>query len=189
MDPIMDIINNSEEPEWLERNVVGDLRLWQIMFLCLASVASLIVIVCCCFRFRIPRTKQQIEADYQRRKITNKFRAKLETIQDAKMDAMSLKDDSQLALFLCITALDILHEQTVINMEGENQQGSQPSSIMSPQQSSLDASFQPEGGQKPEPQASGLSFVKFASKVATISKLGQPKSPTSPTPSGNKMEF
>lgn len=37
----MDIINNSEEPEWLERNVVGDLRLWQIMFLCLASVASL----------------------------------------------------------------------------------------------------------------------------------------------------
>ncbi|XP_035443673.1 uncharacterized protein LOC118271661 [Spodoptera frugiperda] len=178
MDPIMDIINNSEEPEWLERNVVGDLRLWQIMFLCLASVASLIVIVCCCFRFRIPRTKQQIEADYQRRKITNKFRAKLETIQDAKMDAMSLKD-----------ALDILHEQTAINMEGENQQGSQPSSIMSPQQSSLDASFQPEGGQKPEPQASGLSFVKFASKVATISKLGQPKSPTSPTPSGNKMEF
>ncbi|XP_022822829.1 uncharacterized protein LOC111353863 [Spodoptera litura] len=178
MDPIMDIINNSEEPEWLERNVVGDLRLWQIMFLCLASVASLIVIVCCCFRYRIPRTKQQIEADYQRRKITNKFRAKLETIQDAKMDAMSLKD-----------ALDILHEQTAINMEGENQQGSQPSSIMSPQQSSLDASFQPEGGQKPEPQASGLSFVKFASKVATISKLGQPKSPTSPTPSGNKMEF
>ncbi|CAH0694729.1 unnamed protein product [Spodoptera exigua] len=178
MDPIMDIINNSEEPEWLERNVVGDLRLWQIMFLCLASVASLIVIVCCCFRFRIPRTKQQIEADYQRRKISNKFRAKLETIEDAKMDAMSLKD-----------ALDILHEQTTVNMEGENQQGSQPSSIMSPQQSSLDASFQPEGGQKPEPQASGLSFVKFASKVATISKLGQPKSPTSPTPSGNKMEF
>lgn len=54
---------------------------------------------------------------------------------------------------------------------------------------SLDASFQPEGGQKPEPQASGLSFVKFASKVATLSKLGQPKSPTSPTPSGNKMDF
>lgn len=56
---------------------------------------------------------------------------------------------------------------------------------------SLDASFQPEGagGQKPEPQVSGLSFVKFASKVATLSKLGAPKSPTSPTPSGNKMDF
>lgn len=56
---------------------------------------------------------------------------------------------------------------------------------------SLDASFQPESAQKPEQQASGLSFVKFASKVATLSKLGQPKSPTSPTPSGNdnKMNF
>lgn len=51
-----------------------------------------VVMVCCCFRFRIPRTKQQIEADYQRRKITSKFRQQLETIQDAKMDAMSLKD-------------------------------------------------------------------------------------------------
>ncbi|XP_047031747.1 uncharacterized protein LOC124638737 [Helicoverpa zea] len=178
MDPFMDIINKSEEPEWLENKIAGNLRIWQVIFLCMASLTTLIVIVCCCFRFRIPRTKQQIEADYQRRKITTKFRAKLETIQDAKMDAMSLKD-----------ALDLLHEQTNINMEGENQPGSQPSSIMSPQQSSLDASFQPDAGQKPDAQASGLSFVKFASKVATLSKLGQPKSPTSPTPSGNKMDF
>uniref|UniRef100_A0A1E1WQZ2 Transmembrane inner ear expressed protein n=1 Tax=Pectinophora gossypiella TaxID=13191 RepID=A0A1E1WQZ2_PECGO len=92
MDFIMDVTKDSEEPEWLEKNVVGDLRLWQIMFLCLAGVTSLIVMVCCCFRFRIPRTKQQIEADYQRRKITSKFRQQLETIQDSKMDAMSLKD-------------------------------------------------------------------------------------------------
>lgn len=51
-----------------------------------------VVMVCCCFRFRIPRTKQQIEADYQRRKITTKFREKLKTIQDSKMDTMSLRD-------------------------------------------------------------------------------------------------
>lgn len=55
---------------------------------------------------------------------------------------------------------------------------------------SLDAPFQSEGGQKPEPQVSGLNFVKFANKVANLSKLGQPKSPTSPTPStGEKMNF
>ncbi|CAB3234266.1 unnamed protein product [Arctia plantaginis] len=179
MDLFMDVTKNSEEPQWLESKVIGNLRVWQIMFLCFASITTIIVMVCCCFRFRIPRTKQQIEADYQRRKITNKFRAELETIQDAKMDAMSLKD-----------ALDLLHEKKSHEMEEENQPGSQPSSIVSPQQSSLDASFQPESGQKPEPQASGLSFVKFASKVATVSKLGQPKSPTSPTPSSlNKMEF
>nr|XP_034834561.1 transmembrane inner ear expressed protein [Maniola hyperantus] len=177
MDPIMDVIKNSEEPEWLERTIVGELRVWQIMFLCLAGVTSLIVVVCCCFRFRIPRTKQQIEADYKRRKITSKFRQQLETIQDSKMDAISLKD-----------ALELLHEKSQ-SMEGENQQGSQHSSMVSPQQSSLEASFQPDGGQKPEPQASGLNFVKFATKVANLSKLGQPKSPTSPTTSDNKMDF
>ncbi|CAB3230726.1 unnamed protein product [Arctia plantaginis] len=199
MDLFMDVTKNSEEPQWLESKVIGNLRVWQIMFLCFASITTIIVMVCCCFRFRIPRTKQQIEADYQRRKITNKFRAELETIQDAKMDAMSLKDVfSKYVKVYCryllrcrqTSSLDLLHGKKSHEMEEENQPGSQPSSIVSPQQSSLDASFQPESGQKPEPQASGLSFVKFASKVATVSKLGQPKSPTSPTPSSlNKMEF
>ncbi|KAJ0174516.1 hypothetical protein K1T71_009624 [Dendrolimus kikuchii] len=172
----MEVFKSSEEPEWLEREVIGPLRTWHIMFLCLGGITTLIVMVCCCFRFRIPRTKQQIEADYQRRKITTKFREKLQTIQDSKMDTMSLTG-----------ALELLHETN--NQMEENQQESQPSSIMSPQQSSLDPSFQPEGGQKPEPQVSGLNFVKFATKVANLSKLGQPKSPTSPTPSGNKMDF
>ncbi|KAI8439633.1 hypothetical protein MSG28_013351 [Choristoneura fumiferana] len=175
MDSAMDVIKNLEEPEWLERKIHGDLRLWQIVFICIAVVTALIVMVCCCFRFRIPRTKQQIEADYQRRKITNKFRHQLEGIQDAKMDTMSLGD-----------ALELLHEKTK-SMEENN--GSQQSSIMSPQQSSLEAPFQ-ETGQKPEPQVSGMSFVKFATKVSHLSKLG-PKSPTepSPTPSNNKMDF
>ncbi|XP_041982370.1 transmembrane inner ear expressed protein [Aricia agestis] len=172
MDPIMDVIKNSEEPEWLERLVIGKLRLWQIMFLCLAGLTTLIVMVCCCFRFRIPRTKQQIEADYKRRQITSKFRQQLETIQDAKMDTISLKD-----------ALELLHVK-INSMEAENQ-GSQQSS-MSPQASSLETSIQNEV-QKPEPQVSGGSFVKFATKVAHISKLG-PKSPTSPA-SDTKMNF
>ncbi|CAH0755926.1 unnamed protein product [Diatraea saccharalis] len=124
MDPIMDVIKNSEEPEWLERIVVGELRLWQIMFLCLAGITSIIIMVCCCFRFRIPRTKQQIEADYQRRKITSKFRQQLETIQDSRMDAMSLKDGNEKS------------KTNYNSMEGDNQQAeSQQSSIMSPQQS------------------------------------------------------
>ncbi|CAH2044022.1 unnamed protein product, partial [Iphiclides podalirius] len=176
LDPLMDAIKNSAEPGWLEKAVSGGLRVWQIMFLCLAGITSVVVMLCCCFRFRIPRTKQQIEADYQRRKITIKFRQQLETIQDSKMDAMSLKD-----------ALELLHEKSH-SME-DNQQGSQPSSIMSPQQSSLDASFQPENGQQPEAQTSGLNFVKFATKVAHLSKLSQPKSPTSPPPTGNKIDF
>lgn len=41
MDPIMDVIKNSEEPEWLEKQVVGGLRVWQIVFLCLAGVTTI----------------------------------------------------------------------------------------------------------------------------------------------------
>ncbi|XP_028029362.1 uncharacterized protein LOC114242419 [Bombyx mandarina] len=175
MDPFMDVIKNSEEPEWLENNIVGGLRVWQLIFLCLAGVTGITVIVCCCFRFRIPRTKQQIEADYQRRKITSKFRQQLETIQDSKMDAMSLHD-----------ALELLHEKT--NKQMDYQPGSQPSSI-SPEQSSLDATVQPDG-QKAEPQSSGPNFVKFATKVANVSKLGQPKpTPTLPEETKDKMDF
>lgn len=54
---------------------------------------------------------------------------------------------------------------------------------------SLEAHYQPEASQKPEAQAAGLNFVKFATKVANLSKLSQTKSPTSPTTSDNKMEF
>lgn len=31
----------SEEPEWLERNVFGEMRFWQVMFLCFAGVTAL----------------------------------------------------------------------------------------------------------------------------------------------------
>lgn len=46
--------------------------------------------LCCCFRFRIPRTKQDIEADYQRRIISKKFREKLEKIKNTEMENMDL---------------------------------------------------------------------------------------------------
>lgn len=47
--------------------------------------------VCCCIRFRIPRTKQEIEADYQRKQIAKKFREKLQQIKNSDMDEMDLQ--------------------------------------------------------------------------------------------------
>lgn len=41
MDPLMDVLKNYEEPEWLERKIVGEIRLWQIMFLCMACMTTL----------------------------------------------------------------------------------------------------------------------------------------------------
>lgn len=50
----------------------------------------LVIVLCCCFRFRIPRTKQDIEADYQRRRIARKFRERLACIHNSDMDDMDL---------------------------------------------------------------------------------------------------
>lgn len=48
------------------------------------------MLCCCCRRFRIPRTKQEIEANYQRRVITKKFREKLEKIKNTDLENMDL---------------------------------------------------------------------------------------------------
>ncbi|VVC87261.1 unnamed protein product [Leptidea sinapis] len=123
MDPLMGAIENAEEPEWLEKLVFGEVRVWQIMFLCLAGITTL--------------------------------------------------------------TLDLLHKQ---NHSMEENQGFQPSS-MSPQQSSLETSIQQNVKiTEPDPPG-GLSFVKFATKVANLSKISPPKSPTSPTATGSKMDF
>ena len=54
--------------------------------------------LCCCFRFRIPRTKQDIEADYQRKRIAKKFREKLACIQNSEMDEMDLRKGEKILL-------------------------------------------------------------------------------------------
>lgn len=46
--------------------------------------------MCCCVRFRIPRTKQEIEADFVRRKIVTKFCKQLRQLSDTEMDNMDL---------------------------------------------------------------------------------------------------
>lgn len=59
------------------------------MYVDLFSIS--VIMLCCCFRFRIPRTKQDIEADYQRRVIAKKFRERLACIKNSEMDDMNLQ--------------------------------------------------------------------------------------------------
>ncbi|XP_037052265.1 transmembrane inner ear expressed protein [Bradysia coprophila] len=81
-----------EEPEWLEKDTgLWDLKVWHLIFICFSGVASVTIMLCCCIRFRIPRTKQEIEADFQRRKIAKKFREHLACIKNSEMDDMDLQ--------------------------------------------------------------------------------------------------
>ncbi|KAG8296337.1 hypothetical protein J6590_058934 [Homalodisca vitripennis] len=78
----------------LERKFYMDFRLWHILLMGFASVMAVVICVCCCVRFRIPRTKQEIEADYMRKKITRKFKKQLQCIQNTEMDEMDLKRET-----------------------------------------------------------------------------------------------
>ncbi|XP_031622783.1 transmembrane inner ear expressed protein isoform X3 [Contarinia nasturtii] len=73
--------------------MVGEIVLFWIARLAFRILwfQHLFVMLCCCFRFRIPRTKQDIEADYQRRVIAKNFRERLWNIKNSEMDNMNLQ--------------------------------------------------------------------------------------------------
>lgn len=62
-----------------------------------------VVMLCCCIRFRIPRTKQEIEADYVRKKLTKKFQKQLKAINNSEMDDMDLKRGTRFDSLITIT--------------------------------------------------------------------------------------
>ncbi|XP_050535751.1 uncharacterized protein LOC126902478 isoform X2 [Daktulosphaira vitifoliae] len=80
----------SVDDEWLEFQLYNGYRVWHIIFFILTVFFSLMVLLCCCVRFRIPRTKQEIEADFMRRKIATKFCKQLRLLNDTEMDDMDL---------------------------------------------------------------------------------------------------
>nr|XP_017107336.1 transmembrane inner ear expressed protein isoform X2 [Drosophila bipectinata] len=91
MDDDTDIFNIDPKEVWLEKEAIAGFRVWHIIATVLGILMGITVMVCCCMRFRIPRTKQEIEADYQRKQITKKFREKLQQIKNSEMDDMDLQ--------------------------------------------------------------------------------------------------
>jgi len=79
------------EQQWLENEAFPGFRIWQLAGIVLSVLLSIVIGLCCCIRFRVPRTKQQIEADYIRKKITRSFRNELSKISNTEMDEMDLQ--------------------------------------------------------------------------------------------------
>lgn len=137
------------EPEWLEKESYGGLRVWHLGFfgfsgfVCVglwhfsilhhnntfsstsmtfhfvltkisqtnskivlnywfSHLLFIVVMLCCCFRFRIPRTKQEIEADYQRRCIARNFRERLANIKNCEMDNMNLQKGERFTILFTV---------------------------------------------------------------------------------------
>ena len=81
----------SGDQEFFEAEVLPGFRVWQLAGIIISILITITVGLCCCIRFRIPRTKQEIEADWIRKKITKNFRTELSKISDKEMDKMDLK--------------------------------------------------------------------------------------------------
>lgn len=77
--------------QWLENEALPGFRIWQLAGIVLSILLSIVIGLCCCIRFRVPRTKQEIEADYIRKRITESFRNELSKISNTEMDEMDLQ--------------------------------------------------------------------------------------------------
>lgn len=103
--------DEKNEP-WIEKAGIEGygFRIWHYIFFCFSAFTILgklyflpffqmkqllsyflVILICCCIKIRIPRTKQQIEADYRRKKLAEKFGQRLKLIQNQEMDALDLQ--------------------------------------------------------------------------------------------------
>ncbi|CAG5116744.1 unnamed protein product, partial [Candidula unifasciata] len=57
----------------IETEVLGPLRIWHIIGISLTILSSAVFMLCCCCNFRVPRTRQQIEENYLKRKINKRY--------------------------------------------------------------------------------------------------------------------
>ena len=71
---------------FLEYEVIAGFRVWQLAFMAAFAILCIVIVLCCIFRCRIPRTKQEIEADCARKKVTKQFSLHLRKIPVDKME-------------------------------------------------------------------------------------------------------
>ncbi|KAG8443490.1 hypothetical protein GDO86_012041, partial [Hymenochirus boettgeri] len=68
------------DPVTSETVVFWGLRLWQVIGVFAIFVLGVIIMLCCIFKCRIPRTKKEIEARYAQRQAGKDYADKLETV-------------------------------------------------------------------------------------------------------------
>ncbi|CAG9773265.1 unnamed protein product [Ceutorhynchus assimilis] len=85
---------DSDNEPWIERPAIEGsvkFRIWHLMFFSVCAFGVVMVLFCCCIKIRVPRTKQEIEADYKRKKIATKFRKRLKIISNQDMEQVDLR--------------------------------------------------------------------------------------------------
>ncbi|XP_025095228.1 uncharacterized protein LOC112564555 [Pomacea canaliculata] len=70
------------EREGIEKEVLGPLRIWHIVFIVGSVILVVLTVVCCCMEIRIPRTRTEIEENYHKRRLNEKYLHQLERTPD-----------------------------------------------------------------------------------------------------------
>ncbi|XP_051879433.1 transmembrane inner ear expressed protein [Pristis pectinata] len=68
------------DPVTSETVVFWGLRLWQVVGVFSIFVLAVIIVLCCIFKCRIPRTKKEIEARYAQRQAAKKYANTLDNV-------------------------------------------------------------------------------------------------------------
>ncbi|XP_078397367.1 transmembrane inner ear expressed protein [Cetorhinus maximus] len=68
------------DPVTSETVVFWGLRLWQVIGVFSIFVLAVIIVLCCIFKCRIPRTKKEIEARYAQRQAAKKYANTLDNV-------------------------------------------------------------------------------------------------------------
>ncbi|XP_042188105.1 transmembrane inner ear expressed protein isoform X2 [Callorhinchus milii] len=68
------------DPVTSETVVFWGLRLWQVIGVFSIFALAVIIVLCCIFKCRIPRTKKEIEARYAKRQAAKKYANTLENV-------------------------------------------------------------------------------------------------------------
>ncbi|KAG8240140.1 hypothetical protein J437_LFUL017730 [Ladona fulva] len=84
------VTDGREDDAWLETHLIAGFRVWQILLLAGTILTTIafrsprlpiqVTFLCCCIRFRIPRTKQEIESDWERREMAKEFERRMKKI-------------------------------------------------------------------------------------------------------------
>ncbi|CAH1407259.1 unnamed protein product [Nezara viridula] len=164
------------DEDLLEDESLWNLRRWHVILIFLSGFFAIVIGICCCIRFRIPRTKQEIEADYIRKKITMKFKKQLKLIQNSEMDEMDLKKalDRVRTEFKSDTESIAQSEVFSIVSTPRSLSDSPPYSYRKTSEIGINIDDLIEQQKEKKERAGRSKFTKF---VDSIKKVNRPKAP------------
>uniref|UniRef100_T1JS09 Transmembrane inner ear expressed protein n=2 Tax=Tetranychus urticae TaxID=32264 RepID=T1JS09_TETUR len=164
---------------FLEKPLFGVFKVWHLVMIGMLIAIIATIVACCIMRCRIPRTKQEIEADAIRKKVTKQFRAHLNKIPIEGMELIKVLNEVKEYEEDRIKKGTIEEKKTLM----KRLKALFKSDSMERSMSRDDAD---EGSINEKP---GLTNPKLTNTIVSITSDNDPITVSSPTPSVTKEKY